>query len=252
MTAKRTRIYAVTNQKGGVAKTTTAEALGEGMRLNGQRVLYIDLDPQANLTFTLRAQPSASAFDALTCPSRAAQTITHARADVIAGTPMLASIDAALTSTGKEYRLKEALEAVKGMYDCIMIDTPPALGTLTINALTAAQAVIIPSQADIYSLKGVEGLKDTIATIRKYTNASLKVDGLLLTRYNGRTLLAKEITEAALDVARAFRTRVYATRIRECIALKEAQLKRQSIYEYAPDSNGAKDYTALLEEMQRR
>lgn len=249
---KPVKIYAVTNQKGGVGKTTTAEALGEGMRRNGAKVLFIDLDPQRNLSFSLRADTSGmTAFNVLLDPSRAVEAVQHARADVICGTPMLASIDATLTATGKEYRLREAIAPLKGMYDCILIDTPPALGTLTICALTAAQAVIIPAQADIYSLQGVEGLKDTITTIRKYTNPSLKVDGLLLTRYNGRTLIAKEITEAALDVAQGFRTRVYDTRIRECIALKEAALKRLSIYDYAPDSNGAKDYAALLEELRR-
>ena len=160
--------YAIINQKGGVGKSTTAEALGAGLTLKGYKVLFIDLDAQGNLTYTLGANSKGyNSLDVLTQEATAEAAIQHTdRGDIIPSTPALAGADTAITSTGKEYRLKEALEPLKKSYDFIVIDTPPALGILTINALTACTGAVIPAQADIYSLQGISQLNQTIETVR--------------------------------------------------------------------------------------
>jgi chromosome partitioning protein len=156
-----------------------------------------------------------------------------------------------LTAVGKEYRLKEALEALQGNYDYAIIDTPPALGILTVNALTACTGVLIPAQADIYSLQGISQLYGTLQTVRKYCNPSLKVMGILLTRYSGRAIISREVAEMIEETAAQLHTKLYQTKIREATAIKEAQARRQSIYEYAPKSNATTDYKALIDEILR-
>ncbi len=243
-------IISIINQKGGVAKTTTAAALGEGIRrAYKKKVLFVDLDPQGNLSFTLQADPGAdNAFTVLQSPETIKGAIRKGREDVITSSPQLAGADNVFTFTGKEYRLKEALEGVSGEYDYCIIDTPPALGILTVNALTAADAVIIPVQADIYSLQGLLQLNATIETIRKYTNPRITLSGVLLTRYNARAVLSRDLSEVLQETAQTLHTRVYRATIRECISVKEAAYMRSSIYDYASTSNGAKDYLDFVQE----
>lgn len=240
------KVIAVTNQKGGVGKTTTAQALGDLLHDDGKSVLYIDLDPQGNLSFTMAA--SGGAFETLLNPANIAQNITSTgRGDIIASSPALVGADTALTQVGKEYRLKEALERVN--YDYCIIDTPPALGILSVNALTAAQDVIIPVQADIYSLLGLGQVAETLQQIKRYTNTALNVAGILITRNNGRAIVRRDIAGLLEDSAARMGTKVFNTRIRECTAIVEAQANRKSIYEYAPKSNAVKDYKAFIEEL---
>ncbi len=245
------KTYAVINQKGGVGKSTTAHAIGTGLAAKGYKVLFVDMDAQCNLTYTLKASDKGyNVLGVLERPETAADEIQQtASADIIAATPTLTGADAIINTTGKEYRLKEALETIKGRYDYCIIDTPPALGILTVNALTAATGAIIPAQADKYSLYGINQLSSTIEAIKKYCNPSLKIMGILITRYNARAIIRREIADVIEETAQKLHTRLYKTRIRECTALVEAHTREQSIFEYAPKSNAAKDYNSLIDEI---
>lgn len=245
------KTIAIINQKGGVGKSTTALCVGAGLSLKGYKVLYIDLDAQGNLTYTLGADPKGlTALDILTKEATAEQTIQRtAQGDVISASPSLAGADTLITAVGKEYRLKEALEPIKEKYDYIIIDTPPALSVLTINALTACTGVIIPAQADIYSLQGISQLNNTIQTVKQYCNPSLEVMGIVLTRYSSRAILSREVAEMIEQTAENLNTRLYKATVRENIAVKEAQASQQNIFEYAPKSNAAADYLALVDEI---
>lgn len=245
-------VVAVVNRKGGVGKTATAQALGAGLIRKGYSVLYIDLDSQTNLTYGLGADAGGlSSMDVLTGEALAWDAIQQtAQGHIIAGSEDLAGADAAIDGTGKEYRLKEAIEGLE--YDYIIIDTPAALGTLTVNALTAANSVIIPVQAEVYSLQGIGQLSKTIDAVRKYCNRDLSIKGILITRYNGRAVISKDMQSNLKDAADQLKTRLYSTPIRECISIKEAQASQTDIYSYAPRSNAAKDYEDFINEFLER
>lgn len=247
------KCIAVINQKGGVGKSTTAATVAAGLSLKGYKTLSIDLDAQANLTYTAGAKTTgATALGVLTGEAKAESAIQHTDSgDIIAANKALAGADAFIADTGKEYRLKEALESVKAAYDYIIIDTPPALGILTINALTACDSVIIPAQADIYSLQGIEQLAETMKPVKKYCNPALKIEGILLTRYSPRSVLSREVAELAEQLATRLGTKVFKATIREAIAVKEAQISQQTLYQYAPKAKVTEDYTALIEELIR-
>lgn len=242
---------AVINQKGGVGKSTTSNAIGAGLFQRGYKVLFIDLDAQGNLSYSMKCENKPlSSLEVLTGTATAREaTLTTPQGDIIPASPALASADTIITDTGREYRLKEALEPLKGAYDYIIIDTPPALGTLTINALTACDSVIIPAQADIYSLQGIGQLNQTIQTVKRYCNKELTIKGIVITRYSPRAVLTRDMTDLLEDTAKQLNTKVFASRIRECIALKEAQASQTDIFTYSPRSNAGIDYKALLEEM---
>ena len=244
-------IYSISNQKGGVGKSTTANALGAGLARKGFKVLYVDLDAQGNLSHSMRATNRAiTSLEVLTGTATAAEAIVETlQGDIIPASPALASADAILTDTGKEYRLREALAPISDKYDYCVLDTPPALGTLTVNALTACNGVLITTQADIYSLQGIGQLARTIQTVQKYCNSDLSIIGIAITRYSSRAVLTRDMTELLEDTAKQLHTTVYTTKIRECIALKEAQARQQDIFTYSPSSNAAKDYESLLNEI---
>lgn len=244
-------IIAISNQKGGVGKSTTANALGAGLFHKGYRVLYVDMDAQGNLSYSMGARAGAiSSLEVLTGTATAREAIIKtAQGDLIPASPALASADLIIKDTGREYKLKEALEPILGDYDYIVLDTPPALGTLTINALTACNSVIVPTQADIFSLQGIGQLVQTVKTVQRYTNRDLTIKGLLVTRYNGRAVLTRDMTELLEDTANQLQTKLFNTRVRECIALKEAQASQQDIFSYSPKSNATQDYTAFIEEV---
>lgn len=247
----KTIVYAVLNQKGGVGKTTTAAALWAGLHSKGYKVLAVDLDAQANFSFNAGADTNGlTSLDLLTGEAKAEDVIQHTEnGDIIPASHALAGADSTITQTGKEYRLKEALEPVKDIYDYIILDTPPALGILTINALAACSNVVIPAQADIFSLQGIEQLAGTIEPVKKYCNNELEISGILLTRYNSRSVLSKEVAEMAEQLAAKLGTKLFKTAIREAISIKEAQISQQSIFEYAGKSNVALDYLAFIEEL---
>jgi chromosome partitioning protein len=243
-------IAVVINQKGGVGKSSTVHALGAGLVIKGHRVLFVDLDCQANLSYVLNADmQNLSVLDLLMRKAKINEVIQcNGNADIVVSTPMLAGADNMLTATGKEYRLKESLDVVKQEYDYIIIDTPPSLGILTINALTAASTAIIPAQADVFSLQGIAQVSESIGTVRQYCNNALRIGGILLTRYNPRTIIGRDIAAALENKAKDLNTKLFGTAIRESIAIKEAQASRQDIYQYDPLSNGAVDYKAFVEE----
>ena len=163
---------AIVNRRGGVGKTATAHAIGAGLALRGYKTLFIDLDSQCNLTFDVGAKTAPlTSMEVLSGTATAQEAIQHTQGgDIIPASPSLAVADTTLEGTGKEYRLKEALEPIAGEYDYIIIDTPPALGVLTVNALTACNSAIIPAQAEVHSLQGIGLLYEAIRAVKKYTN----------------------------------------------------------------------------------
>ena len=247
------KIIAINNQKGGTGKTTTAAALGFGLYHRGYKILLIDLDGQGNLSYTVDADcDKYGAFGIMERPETTNNEIRSVisgsgKIDIIPSTERLAVAEKIFTEIGKEYRLKEALQQVEqSAYDYVIIDTPPALGILSINALACADTVIIPAQADIYSLQGITQISNTISTVRKYCNSKLKIDGIVLTRYNSRTTISKDLSAALTQTAQKLNTKVYDTKIRECTAIKEAQALKKDIFIYAPKSNAVDDYNNLI------
>lgn len=243
-------IYAVINQKGGVGKSTTALELWAGLHSMGYKCLAVDLDAQCNLSFSAGADDGRTVLELLVKKTAIHETIRHtAIGDIIPADKALSGADAFITETGKEYRLKEALEPVTADYDYIIIDTPPALGILTVNALTACDSIIIPAQADIYSIQGIEQLAETIRPVKKYCNPALDISGILLTRYNSRAVLSRDISEVVKQLAEKLDTKLFNATIREAVSIRESQLNRQSIFDYAPKSNVADDYRAFISEL---
>lgn len=244
-------IYAVINQKGGVGKTTTVSALTSGLTLRGKKVLAVDLDSQGNLSYSFGVNSDGkNAFDVLTGEISGVDAVIHTgQGDIIPGGKLLSGADAFITDTGKEYRLKEALEDPKLSYDYVVVDTPPALGILTINALTACTSIIIPAQADVYSIQGIGQLGETISPVKKYCNSELYIEGILLTRYNSRAVLSRDVVSIMEEMAEMLDTRVFDAKIREAVSIRESQMLRQDIYSYAAKSNVAADYSAFIDEL---
>lgn len=244
------RIMAIINQKGGVGKSTSALSIGVGLKIKKKRVLFIDIDAQGNLSDTMRADGKISSLDIMLGNSDIMDAIQQMpNGDIIPASPELSKADLVMTSTGREYRLKKALEPVKKDYDYIIIDTPPALGGLTVNALTAATEVLIPTQADFYSLGGITQLKETIETVREYCNPNLNVMGILVTRYSSRTVISRDLIDVIQNMAEQLGTKLYKTMIRDSVAIRESQAERKDIFSYAPKSNAALDYAALVKEI---
>lgn len=245
------KTLAIINQKGGVGKSTTALMLAAGLTRKGYSVLIVDLDAQCDLTYTTGANmDGATALGVLTGEIKAQDAIQHTESgDLIPANKALAGADAFITDTGKEYRLKEALEPIAGRYDYVVVDTPPALGILTINALTACNSVIIPAQADIYSLQGIEQLAETMKPVKKYCNHDLSIEGILLTRYSPRSVLSREVAGLASQLAAKIGTKLFKTTIREAIAVKESQISQKSLYSYAPKAKVTEDFDRFIAEL---
>lgn len=244
------KIITISNQKGGVAKTTTAGALWAGLNMRGFKTLAIDLDAQRNLSDGVGASESKTAFGILTREITAAEAIQSVNGlDIIPGATMLSAAESVLTDTGKECRLKEALEPLKEKYDYCIIDTPPALGVLTVNALTASDSVIVPVQADLYSINGLTKLYWTVETVRKYFNPGLKIEGILLTRYKPRATMSRETSRILEESAEKLNTRLFKTAIRESIKAAEAPAHKQTLIQAFPKSSAAEDYNKIIDEI---
>lgn len=244
-------IIALTSQKGGTGKTSTCWVMAEGLSLKGYKVLLVDLDQQGSLSLITGAEENGkTTLGLLTREATAQEAIQKAGAvDIITANKSLVAAEAALKETGGEYRLREALEPVRGQYDFILLDCPPALNSLTINALTAADEVVIPTQAELLSLAGIAQLYESYKLVKKYTNHDLHIAGILLVKHNNRTVLKRDVEKTLRDdLAVRMKTKVYRATIREGIAVNEAQYLQKGLYEYAPKANVTADYTAFIDE----
>lgn len=247
-------IFAIVSQKGGVGKSTTAHALATGLKEKGYKCLMVDMDPQLNLTYITGNNGDApTAYDVMHKRVNIIEAIrTMPQGDILPSSEFLSSMDIEMASVvGKEYRLAEVLEPIRGKYDFIVIDTPPSLGVLTLQALTACDQVIIPSNADIFSLQGIGHLYQTIQTVKRYTNPNIKIAGILLTRHSMRTNLSKEVTDMIDQTAQKFNTKVFTATIRESVAIREAQAMREAIYTRSPKNAAVDDYRAFIDELLR-
>ena len=244
------RVIVFANQKGGVAKTTTTLNLAVAFKEQGFRVLVVDLDPQGNLTMSQGMNPDAierSMFDVLVHRLPISEIIHTAEVDVAVSSIDLAGAELALSSMiGRERALEKALLEVRDSYDFIMIDTPPSLGLLTINAFVAATGVIVPVQCEYLSLRGLVQLENTLAMVRENLNPDVKIEGILPTMFDRRTLHSREAVEILEE---SFGDLVFKTRIRKTVRYAEAPVKGQSVLKYDPSGTAAEGYRDLAKEV---
>ena len=243
-------IITISNQKGGVGKTTTSAALASGLSLAGYRVLGIDLDPQGNLGFCLGAEDfSYTILDVVKGTVSAEEAFCHG--EVCDFLPSDITLSSGLPKSGSQNQsiLRDIIRPLQVRYDYIIIDTPPALNLLTVNAYTASDYLIIPMASDILSLVGLSQLKETMESVQSSFNPSLKVLGILLTRFNKRTLLSRDVMEMAQQLASQMNTRVFDAKIRSGVAIAEAPAHGESIFSYNPRSGAVMDYGEFLQEV---
>ena len=244
------KVIAFANQKGGVAKTTTTLNLGVALRELGHRVLLVDLDPQGNLTMSQGMNPDAierSMFDVLVHRVPISDVIQRVEVDIAVSSIDLAGAELALSALiGRERALDKALVEVRDQYDFVLLDTPPSLGLLTINAFVAADGVIVPVQCEYLSLRGLVQLENTLAMVRENLNPRVHVEGIVPTMYDGRTLHAREAIEILEE---HFGDLVYETRIRKTIRYAEAPVKGSSVLRYEPSGPAAQAYRDLAKEV---
>lgn len=240
----------VFSRKGGVGKTATAHALGAALMKRKKRVLFIDADGQSNLTLTMKGnEEQSNLFEVLNKEKSIKKTIQETEnGHIIPGNEILQAADVTLNGSDKQFRLSKALKEVNKEYDYCIIDTPGGLGIVTMNCLIAADRIIVPLQADIYSLQGIARMVEALEVAKKSCGSKAIISGFLVTRYNPRTVLSKQMLEDLEKIARNLKTKVYKSKIRECTAIKEAALQQTDIFSYAPGSNGAKDYQSFVEE----
>lgn len=246
-------VIALANQKGGVGKTTTSVNLGACLADAGKKVLLIDLDPQGNATSGLgidKKKIEQSVYDVLIDDvplANVVQKSSHEGLDIAPTTIELSGAEVELTSMmARETRLKDAFGDVKDQYDFILIDCPPSLGLLTINAFTASDSILIPVQSEYYALEGLSQLMNTIQLVRKHFNKSLKIEGVLLTMFDKRTNLGQEVNE---EVRKFFGSQVYKTVIPRNVRLSEAPSHGLAIVDYDARSRGARVYQELAKEV---
>lgn len=244
-------IITVSNHKGGVGKTTTAVNIAAGLQRMGKRILVVDIDPQANLTQSLGCtHAERNIYGAIRGLYPAVPVTIHPGLDIIPSTLDLSGAEVELSGeAGREYILREVLAPLRKRYDYIIIDSPPSLGLLTINALTAADEVVIPLQAQYLALQGVAKLTEVVDKIRHRLNKQLKLGGVVITHYDGRKVLNREVVNT---IKTHFKDKVYKTHIRDNVALAEAPAQGMDVFRYQPKSNGAEDYTALCKEILKR
>ncbi|MFC7786500.1 MAG: ParA family protein [Bacillota bacterium] len=247
------RIVAVTNQKGGVGKTTTSVNLGACLAYIGKKVLLVDIDPQGNGTSGVgveKGDVQQCIYDVLVDDVDVRETIKQSKVEnlsIVPATISLAGAEIELVPTiSREVRLKKALEKVKDEFDYIIIDCPPSLGLLTINALTASDAVIIPVQCEYYALEGLSQLLSTVRLVQKHLNHDLMIDGVLLTMLDARTNLGIQVIE---EVKKYFQDKVYRTIIPRNVRLSEAPSHGEPIIIYDAKSRGAEVYLELAKEV---
>lgn len=247
------RVISVANQKGGVGKTTTTVSLSAALAFLGSKVLIIDSDPQGNATSGLGVSKSdlqKDLYDVLVNGEPMESVVVSTSREglkIVPSTIQLAGAEIELTNqVHREQKLKEAIAKIRDEYDFILIDCPPSLGHLTMNAFTASDTVLIPVQCEYYALEGLSQLMNTIAMVRKHFNQQLRIEGVLLTMFDARTNLASEVKD---DVIKYFREKVYNTIIPRNVRLSEAPSYGLSIIDYDLKSKGAEVYMQLAKEV---
>jgi len=240
------KIVAVASQKGGVGKTSTASALAAGLVQRGFRALAIDLDPQGNLSDSIGAERSPGIYEAMRGQISAVDAIQHFSAfDIIAA-------DIALAQAEREFEgsqaLKGAIEAVQGLYEYIVLDTPPNLGVMTVNALAAADEIVIPATPGIFEVAGIGTLCEAVQEAKRLINPGLTIAGVLFTRFNARTRLSSEVLEAVEGLSGQLGAKVYATKIRASVDVGASQASQESIFGYKKKSKVARDYSDWVDE----
>jgi chromosome partitioning protein len=243
-------VIAFANQKGGVAKTTTALNLAVAFKESGHRVLAVDMDPQGNLTMSQGIDPDKvelSMYDVLVSGAPIRDVIAEREIDVAVASIDLAGAEIAMSAQiGRERSLEKAIDEVRGDYDFICIDTPPSLGLLTVNALTAADKVIVPVQCEYLSMRGLVQLQNTLQMIRENLNPGVEIEGILPTMLDSRTVHAKEAVEILEE---NFGELVFQSRIRKAIKFAEAPVRGSSVLKYDPKSTAARSYRDLAKEV---
>ncbi len=249
---KLSKIIAVTNQKGGVAKTTTCNALISGLSRMGYKVLGIDLDPQGSLGFSLgiNIEEGITLYDVF----KGKATVNQATRKVDCGhfipsNILLSTAELEFNHSGREFLLSEAIKDIKDIYDYIIIDTPPALNILTVNAYVCADELIIPMIPEILSLLGISQIKETIESVKRYYNPKLNLRCILLTKYNKRAALTREVAEMTAAIASQLGTKVASTVIRNSVAVAEAPAHGLGLLDYAPKANACMDYYNFVKEL---
>lgn len=251
------KIISISNVKGGVGKTTTAAILASGLNARGNKVLMIDSDPQTNLTMCFIPEPpddTPSLYHVYTRDKTLDEVKNSIKfnLDLVIGDFELCNADIQFIKTGRLKLLHKALKKLESEYDYIIIDTPPNLGILSLNAFLVSDYVIVPMAADSFSLKGVRLLKQTLDEVEEETESPIKVLGLLLTKYTDRTNVAKLLEDSVNAAAKMLHTKVFESRIRQAIILQESQIAKMDLLEYAPKAQVTSDYIKFIDEVLER